>query len=148
MKKFLAAMIFTLIFSSGIYAAVYINQEAFNSKFEALSGKLDSLGNKIESELKILNSRMDGLEKRMDGLENRMDRLEGRVEKIEERSESRLNLILTAFAAGVAWLTLVATILTFFKKPEKETANSSITLADVLKLIEENNKKLKLNQEV
>ncbi|MBR2208338.1 MAG: hypothetical protein IJ859_05950 [Synergistaceae bacterium] len=92
------------------------------------------------------------LEDRMNDFENRMGRLETRVERIGEKSERRLILILTVLAAGFAWLTLVATVLAFFRKSESKASKPSVTLAEVQnivqKLIEENNAKLKLNQEL
>ena len=161
MKKIFAVTFLILIFSSGAFAMIFIRQGDFDAKFEILSNKIDNLGNEIHAKLEAINERLDGLEKRMDGLETRMnnfekrmDGLEHRVERIEDRNEGRVNLMLTALAAGVAWLTLVATVLAFFKKPENETAKSSLTLEDVQniaqtitkKLIEENNAKMRLNE--
>ncbi|MBR1485833.1 MAG: hypothetical protein IJ597_01075 [Synergistaceae bacterium] len=76
--------------------------------------------------------------------ENEINASSSLIKTRDTRIKARIYepIIFTALISLIVWFTLIFTLLVFMK-----TENTSITLEDVQKLIEENNAKLKLNSE-
>ncbi len=119
-KKFIAALIIIFIFSSISYGAssddIYVRKDVFDAKMEAQF-------NRLHGEIKALESLIVG---RLDGIEKRID-----------ATNNFLYYLLVLLGA-----LLILPSVNKWLETRKE-AKKYITLEDVLKIIEENNAKLR-----
>ena len=143
MKKAVLSLIMMLIMVSGSNGAVsedmsvYVRKDVFevymqniNTNMERILQKLDSLENKIND----VSDRLSNLSGRVDGLESRMGDL-----------GNYIYLVLVMLGIIVS-LPIIQKVFQGFEKP-KENQSRTITLEDVKRLIEENNVRMRNNQQ-
>ena len=132
-------------------------------EFQVMNAKIDALSRRVDDNYHSLENRMNDLEKRMDdkfiSLEKRMDDLEKRTDDKFIHMERRMDNNYYSLDARISdlrngmylGLVLFGTVLglPFFnkwreekQKEKEEQRRPSITLEDVMRLIEENNVKL------
>ena len=136
MRKIIAVLLL-LIMTGVCYGAasddVYVRKDVFDAKMEALftklHGDIQALSERIEGNFAKLSERIDGVN----------SSLSGRIDSLDKRMDDLRNgiyLWLVAITLVVSW-PKAREILRNWIKP-----TSSITLEDVMRLIEENNAKL------
>ena len=161
MRKFsVLLLVQLLVLGTACYGAVsedvYVRKDVFEAKMEAfmteirgefqvMNAKIDALSRRVDDNYHSLEKRIDDLEKRTDdkfiNMERRMDNnyysLDARISDL--RNGMYLGLVLFGTVLG----------LPFFnkwreekQKEKEEQRRPSITLEDVMRLIEENNMKL------
>ena len=144
MKKAVLSLIMMLIMVSGSNGAVsedmsvYVRKDVFevymqniNTNMERILQKLDSLENKIND----VSDRLSNLSGRVDGLESRMGDL-----------GNYIYLVLVMLGIIVS-LPIIQKVFQGLEKP-KENQSRTATFEDVMRLIEENNLKLRNSMKV
>lgn len=137
MRKMITALLLLIMMTGACYGAVsddvYVRKDVFDAKMEALF-------NRLHGDIQALSERMEGnfakLSERIDGVNSS---LSGRIESLDKRMDDLRNgiyLWLVAITLVVSW-PKAREILKNWIKP-----TPSITLEDVMRLIEENNAKL------
>ncbi|MBQ4400822.1 MAG: hypothetical protein II832_01510 [Synergistaceae bacterium] len=172
MRKFsVLLLVQLLVLGTACYGAVsedvYVRKDVFEAKMEAfmteirgefqvMNAKIDALSRRVDDNYHSLENRMNDLEKRMDdkfiNMEKRMDNnyhsLEKRIDDNYYSLDARISDLRNGMYLG---LVLFGTVLglPFFnkwreekQKEKEEQRRPSITLEDVMRLIEENNVKL------
>ena len=160
-----------LAFGTASYGAVsddvYVRKDVFEAKMEAfmteirgefqvMNAKIDALSRRVDDNYHSLEKRIDDLEKRTDdkfiNMEKRMNDNYSNLEKRMDNNYYSLDARISDLRNGL-YLGLVlfgtAVGLPFFnkwreekQKEKEEQRRPSITLEDVMRLIEENNMKL------
>ncbi|MBQ3346838.1 MAG: hypothetical protein IJQ15_10925 [Synergistaceae bacterium] len=172
MRKFsVLLLVQLLVLGTACYGAVsedvYVRKDVFEAKMEAfmteirgefqvMNAKIDALSRRVDDNYHSLEKRIDDLEKRTDdkfiNMEKRMDNnyhsLEKRIDDNYYSLDARISDLRNGMYLG---LVLFGTVLglPFFnkwreekQKEKEEQRRPSITLEDVMRLIEENNVKL------
>ena len=139
-----------LVFGTACYAAVsedvYVRKDVFEVYMQNINSKFDTIMEELKEQRKIMTDlsnrvselagRVDGLDKRMDGLDKRID---GNYVALSSRIDDLRNgiyLWLVAIGLFVSWPKLKESA----QKLVKPTP--SITLEDVMRLIEEHDARL------
>ena len=170
-KMSMLLLVQLLVFGTACYGAVsddvYVRKDVFEAKMEAfmteirgefqvMNAKIDALSRRVDDNYHSLEKRIDDLEKRTDdkfiNMEKRMDNnyhsLEKRIDDNYYSLDARISDLRNGMYLG---LVLFGTVLglPFFnkwreekQKEKEEQRRPSITLEDVMRLIEENNMKL------
>ena len=170
-KMSMLLLVQLLVFGTACYGAVsddvYVRKDVFEAKMEAfmteirgefqvMNAKIDALSRRVDDNYHSLEKRIDDLEKRTDdkfiNMEKRMDNnyhsLEKRIDDNYYSLDARISDLRNGMYLG---LVLFGTVLglPFFnkwreekQKEKEEQRRPSITLEDVMRLIEENNVKL------
>ena len=172
MKKLIVLLLVQLlVFGTASYGAVsediYVRKDVFEAKMEAfmteirgefqvMNAKIDALSRRVDDNYHSLEKRIDDLEKRTDdkfiNMEKRMNDNYSNLEKRMDNNYYSLDARISDLRNGL-YLGLVlfgtAVGLPFFnkwreekQKEKEEQRRPSITLEDVMRLIEENNMKL------
>jgi len=134
-------LLIIFIFSSISYGAssddIYVRKDVFDAKMEAQFNKLHGEILELRGDMKALESRMVGmfnkLEERLDGMDRRLDEMGKRI----DATNNFLYYLLVLLGA-----LLILPSVNKWLEARKE-AKKYMTLEDVLKIIEENNAKLR-----
>ena len=156
-KVYVLVLIQLLVFGTVSYGAVsddvYVRKDVFEVYMQNILQRLDKIDdglNNLNQTVANLYARVEGLDKRIDGLDKRIDGLDKRIDGLDKRMDrldKRIDGNYVALSSRI-YLWLVATGLFASWPKVKESAqkwvkpNSSITLEDVKRLIEENNAKI------
>ena len=144
MRKIITVLLLLLMMAGACFGAmsddVYVRKDVFDAKMEALFDRLHVEIGELRGDMKALSERIDGnfttLSERIDG---NFATLSGRIDSLDKRMDDLRNgiyLWLVAITLIVSW-PKARDVLKNWIKPAP-----SITLEDVMRLIEENNAKL------
>ena len=144
MRKIITVLLLLLMMAGACFGAmsddVYVRKDVFDAKMEALFDRLHVEIGELKGDMKALSERIDGnfttLSERIDG---NFATLSGRIDSLDKRMDDLRNgiyLWLVAITLIVSW-PKARDVLKNWIKPAP-----SITLEDVMRLIEENNAKL------
>ncbi|MBQ6418803.1 MAG: hypothetical protein IJJ91_09045 [Synergistaceae bacterium] len=172
MRKFsVLLLVQLLVLGTACYGAVsedvYVRKDVFEAKMEAfmteirgefqvMNAKIDALSRRVDDNYHSLEKRIDDLEKRTDdkfiNMEKRMDNnyhsLEKRIDDNYYSLDARISDLRNGMYLGLVLFGTVVGLPFFNKwreekqKEKEEQRRPSITLEDVMRLIEENNMKL------
>ena len=170
-KMSMLLLVQLLVFGTACYGAVsddvYVRKDVFEAKMEAfmteirgefqvMNAKIDALSRRVDDNYHSLEKRIDDLEKRTDdkfiNMEKRMDNnyhsLEKRIDDNYYSLDARISDLRNGMYLGLVLFGTVVGLPFFNKwreekqKEKEEQRRPSITLEDVMRLIEENNMKL------
>ena len=151
MKIIITVLILLLMVGGASYGAVsedmsvYLRKDVFDASMQGMNAKLDMILEEMKAQRKDINDltkTVSGLSERVTGLSARIDGLDKRMEGLDKRIDDLRNgIYLWLVAIG-----LVVAIIAWPKVqdmlPKWRKSTPSITLEDVMRLIEENNLKL------
>ena len=145
MKRFLVTLFMIFVLSTASYGTsedVYVRQDVFDAKMEALfvrlHGEIAALSERMEGNYASLSERMD---KNLAEFKAIANEIKGDVKALDARI-SNVESNVSWWIGGVTlFLTALALVPLLMKLLEKIRV-PSITLEDVMRLIEENNAKM------
>ncbi len=163
-KVYVLVLIQLLVFGIVSYGAVsddvYVRKDVFEVYMQNILQRLDKIDDglnnlnqtvaNLSARVEGLDKRIDGLDKRIDGLDKRIDGLDKRMDRLDKRIDGNyvaLSSRIDDLRNGIyLWLVAIGLFASWPKVKESAQKwvkpNSSITLEDVKRLIEENNAKI------
>ena len=145
MKKFLVTLFMIFVLSTASYGAsedIYVRQDVFDAKMEALFNRMDknlaefkAIANEIKGDVKALDAKLTSFENNTD---IRFATLENNINARLNSVENNVTWWIGGFTLFLTALGIIPLAIKLFEKIRVP----SITLEDVMRLIEENNARL------
>ena len=153
-KKIISMLLLLMITSSACYGAVsddvYLRKDVFDAKMEAMNAKLDMLLEQmknLQEEQKAMRKDLSELTTAVSVMSERIDRnfdtLSARIDGLDKRMDYQQNyLYLLLVILGIIVALPTVQKMLQGREDRKNSRKESITLEDVMRLIEQNNARM------
>ena len=153
-KKIISMLLLLMITSSACYGAVsddvYLRKDVFDAKMEAMNAKLDMLLEQmknLQEEQKAMRKDLSELTTAVSVMSERIDQnfdtLSARIGGLDKRMDYQQNyLYLLLVILGIIVALPTVQKMLHGREDRKNSRKESITLEDVMRLIEQNNARM------
>ena len=153
-KKIISMLLLLMIASSACFGAVsddvYVRKDVFEAKMEAMNAKLDMLLEQmknLQEEQKAMRKDLSELTTVVSVMSERIDRnfdtLSARIDGLDKRMDYQQNyLYLLLVILGIIVALPTVQKMLQGREDRKNSRKESITLEDVMRLIEQNNARM------